>query len=248
MGARRFEFKDRSSSKFWTVQRRTRNVVVTFGRIGSVGQERTKSLPDAGEAAEEVERLIAEKLRKGYAEVNVADEDDGETPPPPRRLAKAVSWEAIAKTWFGARARRRKPSASYDAAAVAKALGIRRLPPSYLAFVDRFGPLHDLRRRYAREGFPGDLGVLGPRELAHYRELFLSWLDVFGLTNVDEARPLLPFGRDTSRVCICWDPAQTGADGEMQICFYSLEHGTRVRVGRDLREVLKYFKPGPSTG
>jgi predicted DNA-binding WGR domain protein len=66
---RRFEFEEGTSSKFWAIERRERDVTVTFGRIGAAGQEKTKSFPSEEKATHEEEKLIAEKLRKGYREV-----------------------------------------------------------------------------------------------------------------------------------------------------------------------------------
>ena len=69
MAERRFEFNEGSSSKFWAIERRARKVTVMFGRIGSEGQKKAKSFSTDGKAAHEEERLVAEKLRKGYREV-----------------------------------------------------------------------------------------------------------------------------------------------------------------------------------
>jgi len=66
--ARRFEFEEGSSSKFWAIERDARTVTVTFGRIGSKGQEKAKSFASEEAAAGEEAKLIAEKLRKGYRE------------------------------------------------------------------------------------------------------------------------------------------------------------------------------------
>jgi predicted DNA-binding WGR domain protein len=39
---------------------------VRFGRLGTVGQSQTKTFADEATAKREAERLVAEKLRKGY--------------------------------------------------------------------------------------------------------------------------------------------------------------------------------------
>ncbi|MGN6385305.1 MAG: WGR domain-containing protein [Verrucomicrobiota bacterium] len=39
-----------------------------FGRIGTAGQEQTKTFPDDSTADRELNRLIAEKVKKGYIE------------------------------------------------------------------------------------------------------------------------------------------------------------------------------------
>jgi len=67
--ARRFEYVDGGSSKFWESEVRGAELVVRFGRLGSTGQEKTKSFADAAAAAKEQTKLIKEKLGKGYQEI-----------------------------------------------------------------------------------------------------------------------------------------------------------------------------------
>ena len=85
MAARRFEFEEGTSSKFWTVELDGKSVKVTFGRIGSTGQEKTKAFSHAIKAARGEAKLIAEKLAKGYKEVtgaakNEPDEEEDDRP------------------------------------------------------------------------------------------------------------------------------------------------------------------------
>jgi DNA ligase-1 len=65
---RHFEFIEGNSSKFWEVSVDGPEVTVRFGRIGTQGQTQTKPLPDSQSAARHAEKLIAEKLKKGYVE------------------------------------------------------------------------------------------------------------------------------------------------------------------------------------
>jgi DNA ligase-1 len=65
---RRFEFVEGGSAKFWEVWVDGTAMSVRFGRLGSEGQTRTKSFADASAAHREAERLIAEKIGKGYVE------------------------------------------------------------------------------------------------------------------------------------------------------------------------------------
>lgn len=65
---RRFEFDDGTSRKFWEIGSDGPKVVVRFGRLGTEGQTQAKDL-GATEAAEaEITKLIASKIKKGYAE------------------------------------------------------------------------------------------------------------------------------------------------------------------------------------
>ena len=67
---RRFEFVGGSSDKFWEIAVNGNEVVVRFGRNGTSGQAETKTFPDAAAANKHAEKKIAEKIRKGYTEVN----------------------------------------------------------------------------------------------------------------------------------------------------------------------------------
>ena len=76
MGARRFEFvgedtqrKSGNAAKFWEVSQSGSDVTVSYGRIGTAGQTKVKSLASEEAAAEEVEKLISAKTKKGYVEV-----------------------------------------------------------------------------------------------------------------------------------------------------------------------------------
>jgi predicted DNA-binding WGR domain protein len=55
--------------KFWEVSTTGPEVTVRFGRIGTAGQTQVKSFADAAAAGRHAERLIGEKLRKGYVAV-----------------------------------------------------------------------------------------------------------------------------------------------------------------------------------
>jgi predicted DNA-binding WGR domain protein len=65
---RRFEFIGGSSRKFWEISGSDNSFTVRFGRIGTAGQSQTKSFTDEEKAKREAEKLIAEKMKKGYVE------------------------------------------------------------------------------------------------------------------------------------------------------------------------------------
>lgn len=65
---REFTFGEGRSNKFWRIAATQADVVVNFGRVGSQGQTLIKTLDSPERALREVEKLIAEKLRKGYQE------------------------------------------------------------------------------------------------------------------------------------------------------------------------------------
>jgi len=66
---RRFELVRGTSRKFWEITLNESSFSVRFGRIGSEGVIQSKTLADARKAAAEVAKLIAEKQKKGYEEV-----------------------------------------------------------------------------------------------------------------------------------------------------------------------------------
>ena len=72
MSPRRFECVEGTSSKFWEVAVHGTAVTVRFGRIGTTGQTQTKSLASDAAAKKHTEKLIGEKSRKGYREVQAA--------------------------------------------------------------------------------------------------------------------------------------------------------------------------------
>jgi predicted DNA-binding WGR domain protein len=65
---RYFEFSDSKSSKFWEIALVGSRHSVRFGRIGAAGQELAKEFESSGAARIDFERLVREKLAKGYQE------------------------------------------------------------------------------------------------------------------------------------------------------------------------------------
>ena len=69
---RRFEFEGGSSAKFWEVTISKALVTVCFGRLGTAGQSKTKSFNDSAAAQKYADKLIEQKLGKGYVECQPA--------------------------------------------------------------------------------------------------------------------------------------------------------------------------------
>jgi predicted DNA-binding WGR domain protein len=65
---RRFEFVIGSSAKFWEVTVVGVGVTVCFGRLGTAGQTQSKSFDDSAAAQKHADKLIEQKLGKGYVE------------------------------------------------------------------------------------------------------------------------------------------------------------------------------------
>jgi uncharacterized protein (TIGR02996 family) len=69
---RTFVFTDAKSNKFWHVALSGKSFTVTFGRVGTKGQTQTKDFPTEAAAKKEHDKLVAEKLKKGYVETTPA--------------------------------------------------------------------------------------------------------------------------------------------------------------------------------
>lgn len=69
---RRFEFTEGTSKKFWEIELQDTGFTVRWGRIGTNGQSQQKSFANAQKAQAEHDKLVAEKEKKGYAEVGGA--------------------------------------------------------------------------------------------------------------------------------------------------------------------------------
>jgi uncharacterized protein (TIGR02996 family) len=65
---RTFKFADDKSYKFWNIELQGTSFTVIYGRIGTKGQTQTKDFDTPAKAQKAYDKLIAEKLGKGYAE------------------------------------------------------------------------------------------------------------------------------------------------------------------------------------
>src|SRR5687768_1031313 len=73
METRIFHFIDDSSKKFWSIYLGDKSNYIQYGKIGTKGQEQFKFFDDQDEAAKSYEKLIKEKLKKGYVEVSAEE-------------------------------------------------------------------------------------------------------------------------------------------------------------------------------
>jgi uncharacterized protein (TIGR02996 family) len=91
---RTFEYKDDKSNKFWSIELQGNQFTVTFGRIGTAGQTQVKTFPDEAAAQKEHDKLIREKLGKGYVEKSAPKSA-------PRAVAplQAALEQALADNW-----------------------------------------------------------------------------------------------------------------------------------------------------
>jgi predicted DNA-binding WGR domain protein len=72
MSRREFHFQEGTSHKFWAIEVDGPRFTVQFGRVGTAGQTQAKEFGSDAEARKAADKLIAEKTKKGYAEVESA--------------------------------------------------------------------------------------------------------------------------------------------------------------------------------
>jgi len=96
---RRFVYQDAKSDKFWDIEFEGTTQTVVYGKIGTAGREAVKEFATAEECTKESEKLIAQKLKKGYTELA-----EGEAAPEKREYSEEEKadyffWEAIEKSY-----------------------------------------------------------------------------------------------------------------------------------------------------
>jgi uncharacterized protein (TIGR02996 family) len=87
----RYEFAEGTSNKFWEITLDGASFKTTYGKIGAAGQTTLKSFGSPAEAQREHDKLVAEKVRKGYALVG---ERAAAAAPVKRALATAETLDA----------------------------------------------------------------------------------------------------------------------------------------------------------
>ena len=76
---RKLVYKDKKSNKFWNIEVSDKSFTVTFGRVGTKGQSNTKTFQSKDTCKKEVEKLIQQKMKKGYKDT------EGEKVTPPKK-------------------------------------------------------------------------------------------------------------------------------------------------------------------
>lgn len=66
MAKQYYEFKDKTSNKFWEIDSKGKTVSVRFGKIGTDGQTTVKTFASPLDATAHATKVIAEKVKKGY--------------------------------------------------------------------------------------------------------------------------------------------------------------------------------------
>jgi uncharacterized protein (TIGR02996 family) len=95
-GTRRFEFSEGGSNKFWEITVDGNAHTVRYGKIGTPGQEKTKSFGSEAAAQADADKLIAEKTKKGYTEVSGGGGGGDAGPPAPELDPKELAAQLAA--------------------------------------------------------------------------------------------------------------------------------------------------------
>lgn len=80
---KQLKFIDGTSEKFWQIETSGESHTVTYGKIGTDGQSKTKKFDSEETCLKDAEKLIAEKTKKGYSEDGMAEK--------PAKAAKTAS-------------------------------------------------------------------------------------------------------------------------------------------------------------
>ena len=96
---RKFIYQDAKSDKFWDIEFEGTTQTVVYGKTGTTGREAVKEFATAEECTKESEKLITQKLKKGYTELA-----EGEAAPEKREYSEEEKadyffWEAIEKSY-----------------------------------------------------------------------------------------------------------------------------------------------------
>lgn len=83
------------SNKFWTIEQLDKTYSVTWGKIGTEGRTNNKSFIDNDECCKEVEKLIKEKINKGYQEVNDLTEVQDKPIQDYKPMNEEIFWDII---------------------------------------------------------------------------------------------------------------------------------------------------------
>jgi predicted DNA-binding WGR domain protein len=84
---REYQFVEGTSKKFWAIELAGTTYTVQFGRIGTAGQTQTKEFKTPEEARKAYEKLVQEKVKKGYQRVTEVEEKPTAKAPPKKTSA-----------------------------------------------------------------------------------------------------------------------------------------------------------------
>ena len=132
----RYEFSEGTSNKFWEINLSGKSFTTTYGKIGTSGQTTIKQFKSDADAKKEYDKLVAEKVKKGYEPANgssgrASSDDDDDEDDDDKPAKKVATKKAAAPAKPAA-----KPAAKAAAKPAAKANGSNKSTPRYFEFVE----------------------------------------------------------------------------------------------------------------
>lgn len=95
---RRFVNQDNNSNKFWNITTENKTQILTFGKVGTKGRELLKEFSSEAECEAETAKLIAQKTKSGYVELNDNDDIPVKEELSEDEVADLFFWESIRKS------------------------------------------------------------------------------------------------------------------------------------------------------
>ncbi|MGI4867000.1 MAG: DUF4240 domain-containing protein [Janthinobacterium lividum] len=93
---RYFINQEGEANKFWNVEIDDATYTVSFGKIGTQGRQNGKTVADTATCEVEVAKLIADKVKKGYREIQENEAAPQKTAAEYRPMDEDLFWELIA--------------------------------------------------------------------------------------------------------------------------------------------------------
>lgn len=95
---RYFINQDGFSNKFWNVEIQDKTQIITFGKISTQGRQNTKEFETVEECQQETEKLIFQKLKKGYVEISDENDVPDKIPLLDEGAGELFFWSSIEKS------------------------------------------------------------------------------------------------------------------------------------------------------
>jgi predicted DNA-binding WGR domain protein len=90
MTSRKLVFQGETTRKFWSIEMDGATCTVRFGKVGSVGQSKSKTFGSTADCRKAVDKAIAEKLKDGYVD-SAGDDTSAASPPVPSNVVRQVA-------------------------------------------------------------------------------------------------------------------------------------------------------------
>lgn len=92
---RYFINQEGAANKFWNVETDDATYMVAFGKIGTQGRQSNKTLANAASCEAEVAKLIADKIKKGYQEIQEGKAAPQKVTAAYRPMNEELFWEIL---------------------------------------------------------------------------------------------------------------------------------------------------------